>query len=189
MAEVTVFVDDAVLGHFPPVCAVHGDAIPDVMLLSQPVGTAVPGVLWLLVLVGPLGWLALVVISISRTRDDVLSVRLPGCESTVRSNRTARRSRMVAALASAALGITTLAVFRSTSSGVGFAIGTLLVLATVLALAETIHEHQVCRRSSVQLSLDASRRWVTIRGVHPIFKASVSAGGNGMIVLPDDRPV
>jgi hypothetical protein len=30
------------------------------------------------------------------------------------------------------------------------------------------------RRAEVQLVLDASRRWVTIRGVHPDFAAAVA---------------
>lgn len=63
MADVTVFVDTAVLGRLPPICVKEGSPTADRLTVQSHVsgGTGL-GVAWLLVLLGPLGWLGLIVI-------------------------------------------------------------------------------------------------------------------------------
>ena len=81
MASAMVFVDDAVLGHLPPVCAKTGEATTDHLILTVPVGGSEGlGIAWLLLLAGPLGWLGLVVLQLTR-RSETLTVRLPFCDA------------------------------------------------------------------------------------------------------------
>ena len=63
-----MFVDDAVLGRFPPVCAKTGAPADGWLSVTETVGrsggVATPWLLLLLVL-GPLGWVALLVIALA----------------------------------------------------------------------------------------------------------------------------
>lgn len=177
MTEMTVFVDDAVLGRFPDVCVKHGDTTEDWVVLSQPVGTTSLGVLWLLLLAGPIGIIALLFISASRSRDDILKIRLPCCEAITRRFNGARRSRWIAGLAFLLFSVLALVARSHGTSGLWLDMTLLFAVAAVLALAEGIRDTLVCRRSAVGVELDASRRWVTLRGVHQGFKSAVDANG------------
>jgi len=175
MADTTVFVDEAVLGRFPDVCVKHGDPTEDWVVLSQPVGTTSLGVLWLLLLAGPIGILALLFVSASRSRDDILKIRLPCCEAITKRFNSARRSRWIAGLAFLLLSVLALVSKSHGSSGLWPYMTSLLVLGAVLALAEAIRDTLVGRRSTVGVQLDASRRWVTLKDVHQGFKTAVEA--------------
>ncbi len=61
MASVTVFVDDAVRGRFPPVCAYTGAETRRLARVDARVGGP-SGWVWLLLLGGPPGWALLVLI-------------------------------------------------------------------------------------------------------------------------------
>jgi hypothetical protein len=91
VAEVTVFVDDAVLGRLPSVCVKDGTYTDDRLTVSQQLGGGGLGVLWLLILIGPVGWLALIIISSMRRSGGMLTVTLPfsqvAYERFVRSRR------------------------------------------------------------------------------------------------------
>jgi hypothetical protein len=55
VAEVTVFIDDAMLGELPPLCIKEGIPTSDRLTWGEPVSFLGTG--WLLFLLGPLGWL------------------------------------------------------------------------------------------------------------------------------------
>ena len=168
MDNVTVFVDDPVLGRLPSVCVRHGD--PTI----EAVGAPSFGTLWLLILLGPVGWIAAFILSTTTSaRGERLTVRLPLCEDAFRRNRIAPRLRSFASVATIVLAIATFAMAVNASSFLWIFATELLGVATVLAAAEWHHERQVCREPSVGVSIDVSRRWVTLKGVHPKFKASV----------------
>ncbi len=58
MARAMVFVDDAVLGRLPGVCAKTEVSTADHLVQTVPVdGGQGLGIAWLLVLAGPIGWL------------------------------------------------------------------------------------------------------------------------------------
>jgi hypothetical protein len=68
MAAVRVFVDDAVLGRFPPVCAKTGMPSDGRLAVTTTVGgsgrVSAPWLI-LLVLLGPIGWVALAVLAVA----------------------------------------------------------------------------------------------------------------------------
>ena len=114
MASVTVFVDDAVLGDLPPVCVIDGVMTDDVLTFSQQMGDRSGlGVAWLLLLIGPLGWLGLIVISAFRRSGELLTVTLPFSEAAYRRRVKAERARLLASVVTVALLI---AAFAGSSS-------------------------------------------------------------------------
>jgi hypothetical protein len=82
MADVTVFVDRAVRGDLPRVCAIDGvdtDCTPEVRQTVAD-GSAI-GVAWLLLLAGPVGWIGLALIAARRSGSiEILTVELPWSE-------------------------------------------------------------------------------------------------------------
>ncbi len=181
-SEVTVFVDDAVRGTLPPVCTRDGVPTIDHLRYRQAVGDGARlGAAWLLVLTGPLGWIALLFIATSRQGGaEVLSVSLPWSQDAYERQRTADHRRRASGCGAAA-GAIVLAI--------GWASGYLerlptplealvvagLVAASGLALIIFLVASAAARRERVTIRLDASRRWVTLGGVHPDFAAAVSA--------------
>jgi hypothetical protein len=92
VAEVTVFVDDAVRGRLPDTCAKEGIPTTDRLTMRCEVGGGSSlGVAWLLILAGPLGWLGLFIIGLSRRPADLMTVRLPVSESAYRRGLVAQR--------------------------------------------------------------------------------------------------
>ena len=86
-----MFVDTAVLGTLPPICVKEGMSTGDHLTFNPEVrsGNGV-GVAWLLILAGPLGWLGLIFIVLSRRASDVLRVKLPFSEHAYQRYRSAR---------------------------------------------------------------------------------------------------
>jgi len=179
MASVTVFVDDAVLGDLPPVCAIDGVATDDALTFSQQMGDRSGlGVAWLLVLAGPIGWLGLIVISAFRRGGELLTVTLPFSEAAYRRKVRAERARLVATLVTVALVIAAFAAFvRHTTQFRVVALG-LAVLACI-ALSSAIAEAARVRKATVRLDLDASRRWISLHGVHDSFVNAVEGRPTG----------
>ena len=183
-SEVTVFVDDAVRGTLPPVCTRDGVPTIDHLRFRHAVGDGARlGAAWLLVLIGPLGWIALLFIAFATSRQggaEVLSVSLPWSRDAYERQRTEDRRRRASGWGAAA-GAIVLAI--------GWASGYLerlptplealvvasLVAASGLALITFLVASAGARRERVTIRLDASRRWVTLGGVHPDFAAAVSA--------------
>lgn len=181
MAEVTVFVDDAVLGTLPAVCAKDGIPTGDRLKIRDEMGDrAGLGVAWLLLLAGPLGWLGLLIISTSRSgRGETLTVEVPMSEPAYQRLRAARRMRRYACIVGVAGGAVAVAMLlQSASAGAAgpwqalALIGAVAVLGAIVALYATDGR---IRRALVGIDLDASRRWVTLSGVHPAFVAACRA--------------
>lgn len=92
-AQVTVFVDDAVLGRLPPICVKSGLPTDDTLTLRARVGDASRlGVAWLLVLAGPLGWLGLAILAATRRPSETLTVELPLSEAAYGQLQQAKRA-------------------------------------------------------------------------------------------------
>jgi hypothetical protein len=172
MATATVFVDDAVLGRLPPVCAKTGAETVDHLVLTVPVGSSGLGFAWLLVLGGPIGWFVLFLYALTR-RDETLTVRLPYSDAAYAELRHAGRLRRNAGLACAgvflaALVVATLQTFTTRAGAAALAVIGLCLLAT--CVAETLH----LRRAGVGVVLDGSRRWVQLSRVSDAFAAAVA---------------
>jgi hypothetical protein len=92
MGTALVFVDDAVRGTLPAVCVKDGVPTADQLVMREQLGDrAGLGVLWLLLLAGPLGWLGLLIVATSRSgRGEVLTVQVPMSEPAYQRLRAAR---------------------------------------------------------------------------------------------------
>lgn len=180
MAQVTVFVDDAVRGELPLVCAKDGVATADRLIVRSTVGDGARiGVLWLLLLAGPFGWLALLVIISSRSGGaEVLTTELPMSEGAYHrvlgARRTTRRGWMLIGggllilLSVAARGSLIEVVPEGVRGATGFAL-------VVLGVFAAMRGDRQRSRAIVHVHLDASRRWVTLDQVHPAFRAACEA--------------
>jgi len=164
VAAVTVFVDRVVRGELPPVCVQTGAPTTTGVRTEAWVGRGL-GLLWLLLLAGPVGWLILLVLAASHAGRDKLVVALPYSEATL-AKRHALRGVRDAALALAFLfGVAFIARFLGVP-------GIWAVLAG-LSLGVSLAVHARLDWQSVDISLDASRRWVRLARVHPAFAAAV----------------
>ena len=173
MAQVKVFVDDAVLGRLPQVCAKDGTATDAQLRVVHHVRQGQPSSLvWLLVFAGPLGWIALAFLLPGGT-DERLTVEVPWSDASYDRLTEARRQRNRSA-ALCLFGAT--AVFLVIwSRGIGPGDLLLFVVVVAGAIAAQVAADRRFSRFSIGVDLDASRRWVTLRRVHPDFAAACEA--------------
>jgi hypothetical protein len=185
MASVTAFVDDAVCGRFPPVCAKSGRPSDGRLSLTHDVrGASSVSTAWLLLLLvlGPLGWLALLVLAIANPRQsEWLTVEVPWSTEAMerlRAVRARRRNLWIGAGAAFVGGF--LALVMSAQAHVGqlyaYRLAAVVLLAATLAcVAGALVAEWRVGQASVSAGLDVSRRWVTLRGVAPEFARAVRA--------------
>lgn len=187
-ATVTVFVDDAVRGSLPDVCARTGVPTTKRLTIHEDLSGGL-GAAWVLVFFGPLGWLVLALVAMSRRRS-TLTVRIPyGAEPLGQYVLTARRTVhlaigtgvVVVALLAAAFGLATShSSMLFAAALVSLGIGGLVVIGNGL----------LARRQLVGIDLDASGRWVTLSRVHPAFAAAcVDAPAAEPAARPGSAPV
>jgi hypothetical protein len=171
MATVRVFVDDAVTGHLPDVCVKDGVVAHGWrMALTEEVGSRGLGLLWLLVFLGPIGWLTLLVAA-TVTRGERLTVTLPMGLAAQERYQALRRGRNTVVGVGAAAGLLLVALALTTFPELGL-LGVLVLGGTFVAWM--VAEYRV-GQSLVDVRLDASRRWATLRGLHPAFARAVEA--------------
>ncbi len=171
--EVTVFVDTAVLGTLVPICVKEGTPTDSYLTVNSEVagGTGL-GVAWMLILLGPLGWLGLIVIAFVRRPSDVLTVELPFSEHAYQRYRSARRMQHTWLFGAIILAVLAFAAYRLLQP-LGALGGGLLGLCALAACVAGLLEWRRVRSLTVGVALDASRRWVTLSGVHPDFARAV----------------
>jgi hypothetical protein len=179
MAAVTVFVDDAVRGTLPGVCAKDGVATSSGLTIRDQLGDrGGMGVAWLLLLAGPIGWFALVVLSVSRGgRREVLTVQVPLSEPAYERLRRARR-RQTLWLAVAVVSVIAVLALLVTAGDTDLLDQAALLFAGGLAVAGVVGLIATdirLRQARIVVDLDASRRWVTLSDVHPAFVAACQA--------------
>jgi hypothetical protein len=181
MAQVTVFVDDAVRGTLPSICVKDGVATVDRLVIrDQPGDRAGLGVAWLLLLAGPLGWLGLLIISFARGgRAEVLTVEVPMSEPAYQRIRAARRLRRRAVVVGVLAGVLAMVSLTGdrTSGGAfeGAALGLIAAVVVVGAVITLFVADHGGTNATIGVDLDASRRWVTLSRVHPAFVAACQA--------------
>jgi hypothetical protein len=177
MAAVSVFVDDAILRRLPLVCAKTGKPTDQVIRMQRPVAGGISGwALVLLLFLGPIGLVALVVLAILSPGAEYLTVRVPQAPEAFDHERRLERSRLASLIAGVAL-------LAMGALGVGmFPVLWLVAGLAFLGAAAALHGKVLGERIGV--SLDASRRWVTLTNVHPAFVAAAqredSAGRLGV---------
>ena len=165
MAAVSVFVDDAVRGRLPLVCAKTGEPADLVIRMQHPVRSGVSGWVWLLALLGPPGWLALLVVLMLFSSTEYLTVRIPETEAVYARERSLERFRLGAFLAAPFVALCGL-VYPGMFPALWFGLAASLLVAGLLL-------HALVSSEAIRVRLDASRRWVTLSGVHPAFVRAV----------------
>jgi hypothetical protein len=175
MARVQVFVDDAVRGRLPDVCVKDGTPANGNMLeLRRAVaGSNGLGAAWVLLFFGPPGWLILLLIALFSDKREYLTVNLPYSVAARERFRATKRRRNAGGLGAGLVGAAVLVLSLAAGlgpAGVVIALGAFAVAVGSLVVGEVRMD-----RALVDLRLDASRRWVTITGVHPAFVAAVQA--------------
>jgi hypothetical protein len=163
MARVEVFVDDAVRGRLPNVCVKTGEQADGKFRIEQSWGGIGAG--WILVLLGPLGWIVLAVWA-ATSRRDRLTVRLPYSAAAFDRETRLLRERIVAVIVAVALGFAALVQLASVPRAI-WGVGALVALVVAAAIQVRLGWSQIGIR------LDASRRWVTLSNVHPDFARAV----------------
>ena len=165
MAAVSVFVDDAILGDLPLVCAKTGEPADFLVTVRKTVGGGIPVWVWFLLFLGPLGIVALLLAAAFAPAQEYLTVRIPETEASRQRERQLERWRLGALGAGVAvpfLGLLTVGMFPLLwlAAGVAFFLA---------AGAITV----VLWQQSVGVSIDVTRRWVTFANVHPAFVEAV----------------
>jgi hypothetical protein len=159
---VRIPLDDALIGRLPPVCVMTGEPADGYAPMIVPRSL---GVAWLLLLVGPLGWLLLAALYPRlHTRYEV---RVPMSDDAFDRWITERRRRLWCSWIGGAGLLLALAI-----RGLG-PLAALVGLAGLFLLAVAYRAHWRIPWLQPSLSADARGRWVTMRGVHERFAAAV----------------
>lgn len=132
MAAVTVFVDDAIRGDLPDVCVKTGRRADITVTRRHPVGGGGLGAAWLLVLLGPPGFVVLLLLALLAPGGEQLTVQLPYTQAAVHAER-GRRTLHVAMIGLGAMTLL-MAAFRfgPFPTAVSLVVGAALVLAGVV---------------------------------------------------------
>ncbi len=163
MAKVTVRADHAVVGQLPRVCVRSGRPADRQVELTTRVG-GLSGWAFLLVFVGPIGWLVLLGLCLG-VRGEPLSVCVPLHRDAWHAiQRVTVIGRML--IGAGVVGIVALVITGPSAVGGGLAVAALLAgLVTEIA----------SKLMLPRVRIDATRRWVTLAGVHPAFRNAVVA--------------
>jgi hypothetical protein len=171
---VRVSVDDLAIGHLPPVCVKTGRRSDHLVPVEGSEAGFQPWWL-LLLLLGPVGILAIVVLWATSSRPSrvgghvpVSAVALGAAEAATRLSRTAFVTSLVGLVAGIALLV---------GPGVGVAVPApaagVAGVVVVVSLAVGVVAASVARRRWVDVRLDGSGRWALLGDVHPSFAAAV----------------
>lgn len=155
-----VFIDDYVMDRLPGISVVTGNETEDRVRFQTNVNRLSP-ISILLVFLGPVGWLIFLFVAFSP--GNYIDGWLP-LEHDVAREQRARRWRRFGVGVGVAGVMLTFVWLSSSGVFVALAIGA-IVLAMILVAIEL--------REEPEIRLDASRRWVTLRRVHPRFAEAV----------------
>jgi hypothetical protein len=167
--KATVFVDDAVLGHLPGVCAKTGERADGVFRIDGQVRSPGRVALLLLLFLGPIGWIILLLALVAAGPERV-HTRIPYSRAAIDRERHLARSR-TAALISAIV----LVVIAISGGLAAFEIQAVWTVLAAAAVVLTIALQIALEFTRIHVSIDGSRRWVTLSGVHPAFAEAVRA--------------
>jgi len=175
MSAVTVFVDDAVQGHLPMVGVSDGAPADGLHRIHQSIG-GTSGWAFLLLFLGPIGWIALVLVLVFGGSGRQLVVRLPYTRDGLEAERRRFRTSVVAGLVIVAATVGWFATFIGPTPRSNVR-ETLMLLCGAVAIGAVVATVVLAIRYSVArpgIELDASGRWVTLRHVSPAFVTACS---------------
>jgi hypothetical protein len=165
VGAINVFVDDAVSGRLPAVCARTGSPAESVERIDERIGGPSP-LVWLLLVLGPLG-IVLIVLAYAVSRRETLTVRLPVSAAAWQRELALRKVELGAWVVFAAAFVAAFVELAGVRAG-------WFVLAPV-ALVVALVVHGVSAWRQPRASIDVSRRWVTIANVDDRFVAALRA--------------
>jgi hypothetical protein len=174
MADSTIWIDDVVTGRLPAVCVKSGR--PADTWVRDEAEVSGPS-LWMLLLVflGPIGWIALVVMLVAGVGRQRITVELPFARDALDTLKAARTHRRRAGFGVAVVGLVgVLSPLGGMSFG-GITLIEALVATAILAVVALAISHVRLSSLEVGVSLDASGRWVTLKGVSDEFAAMARA--------------
>jgi hypothetical protein len=167
--KATVFVDDAVLGHFPAVCAKTGEHADGLFRVDGQVRSPGRVALLLLVFLGPIGWIILLLAMIASGPERV-HTRIPYSRAAVDREHFISKSRTWSLVA------TLVFVVLAISGGItALEIPALWTVLAATAFVVFVALQGWLEFTRVHVSIDGSRRWITLSGVHPAFAEAVQA--------------
>lgn len=170
MSAATVFVDDAVQGHLPYVCVRTGQPADGLHRIHKTIGGS-SGWLWLLIFLGPFGWMFLIAALVFSGSSRQLVVRLPYSYAAVDQERREFRAAVVAgvAMVGSAVAMVIALTGPTPRSQVRETVIYVLITATICAAIATFAFALRYSSHRPGIELDASGRWVNLTGVHPNF--------------------
>jgi len=121
----------------------------------------------LLFLLGPLGVVAFLVLMIAAPGPEYLTVRVPQSSAAYERESQLRRLRLsafAAAVVVPLIGLVLLSMFA-----------VMWLLTAVGFVGAAVAFQVLLGRQAIGVSLDGSRRWVTLSNVHPAFARAVDA--------------
>src|SRR3954447_16017408 len=114
MAAAEVWVDDAVRGNLPGVCVKTGAPADGLVRIEEEHGSL--GLAWLLVFLGPIGWIVLIAL-LATNRRELFTVRLPYSNAAWQRERRLGRQRSIGLVVTGALVVAALAGFEPVPRG------------------------------------------------------------------------
>jgi hypothetical protein len=184
MSTVTVFVDDAVQGHLPMIGVTDGAPAEGLHRIHLTIGGS-SGWLWLLIFLGPIGWILLIALS-ALSSGRRFMVRLPYTYAAI----TRERARLMAALAAGGVLVASLIMWAVAMTGptprsnVRETLVLLCVGVAIAAAVTTLVLGVRCSLARPRIELDASGRWVTLSRVDPAFAAACEDAGRRTVPAP-----
>lgn len=166
-----VFVDDYVRGTLPEVSVVSGVRCTSVASMSTPV-ERLNAAWFLLIFAGPIGWIAIALASFSTNRS-TLAGNLPITKEEFKAVQSASREGRAIAIAGLTIGV--LDILANAYGDIPGAIDVLALLAAFGFIIFGAVQYARAEATWPEVRLDASRRWVTLVGVHPSFAAACEA--------------
>jgi hypothetical protein len=172
-AAALIHVDDLAVGAGPAVCAISGEPTDHWVRVSSSEG-GFQGWWLVLVLLGPVGWIALIVLAAVARRPSRVSGVLPiSAEALDRYNdavRVSQRAIIAAGLALVAwIGVVVFGGAGISTPGI-VALSALVGAGVLVWLGASI----VAPFRWVDLQLDGSGRWVTVTRAHPRYAAALA---------------
>jgi hypothetical protein len=170
MGEVTVFAEDGVAGCLPGLCVRTGVPTDDQLAVRAQVnaGGTHLGKAWLLILLGPIGWVVLVVLALSRRPAGGLVIRVPYSAVARRKLQRTRRCEQASVVAVVALMVAEIVVLLTMPPSM-MVISTVMMAGVAVAAVATVVSALLLIPMEVRARLDASRRWVTLSNIGPVF--------------------
>lgn len=147
----------------PPICAKTGNPSDGYLRVEAPVHTRGSGALFLLVFLGPIGWIVLFLAMCFAS--ETIRARVPMSATAVARQRHLSQGRMLSMIAGFA--------FLFPAIGRVGPVPAVWICFLVAAIVSSLVCHMRLELASVHISIDGSRRWITIARVHPAFARAV----------------